>query len=230
MKAKTLIRIVLFAVLAVLVAWGLMHRGDFDARGLQARFDALGAWAPLAYVGAYAVATVLFLPGSVFTITGGALFGPVEGTLYSLSGATLGASLAFLIARYLASDWVARRTGGRLARLIRGVENEGWRFVAFTRLVPIFPFNALNYALGLTRIRFWHYVLASFVCMAPGAFAYTYIGYAGAKAVAGGRGTVTTVLIALGVFAAVLFLPRLIKRLRRDDGRDANGEQEGKSV
>ena len=230
MKAKTLIRVGLLAGLVVLVAWALMHRDQFSVEDLQARFRALGAWAPLAYVGAYAVATVLFLPGSVFTITGGALFGPVWGTLYSLSGATLGASLAFLIARYLASDWVTRRTGGWLGRLIHGVENEGWRFVAFTRLVPIFPFNALNYALGLTRIRFWHYVLASFVCMAPGAFAYTYIGYAGAKAIVGGRGTITTVLIALGVFAAVLFLPRLIKRLRRDDGRDANGEQEGKSV
>jgi uncharacterized membrane protein YdjX (TVP38/TMEM64 family) len=85
----------------------------------------------------------------------------------------LGATIAFMIARYVASDWVAARAGERLARLIRGVEEEGWRFVAFVRLVPLFPFNLVNYAFGLTRIRLGEYALASFVCMAPGALAYT---------------------------------------------------------
>ena len=88
-------------------------------------------------------------------------FGPVAGTFYSLTGATLGATLAFLVARYLASDWVARRTGGRLGEFINGVEAEGWRFVAFVRLVPLLPFNALNYALGLSRIPLGQYVAAS---------------------------------------------------------------------
>jgi uncharacterized membrane protein YdjX (TVP38/TMEM64 family) len=73
------------------------------------------------------------------------------------------------VARYLAADWVARKAGGRLGRLIAGVEAERWRFVAFVRLVPLFPFNLSNYALGLTRIPLSHYVLASLVCMAPGA-------------------------------------------------------------
>ena len=98
--------------------------------------------------------------------------------------------LAFLVARYLASDWVAARSGGRLRQLIHGVETEGWRFVAFVRLVPLFPFNLLNYALGLTRIRFSHYLIATYVCMLPGAFAYTYLGYAGREAVGGGEGLI----------------------------------------
>ena len=85
-------------------------------------------------------------------MVGGALFGPLWGTLWNLSGATLGATLAFAIARYLGADWVARRAGERLVRLIRGVEEEGWRFVAFVRLVLLFPFNLVNYAFGLTRI------------------------------------------------------------------------------
>jgi uncharacterized membrane protein YdjX (TVP38/TMEM64 family) len=97
------------------------------------------------------------------------------------------------------------------------VEREGWRFVALTRLVPLFPFNLLNYALGLTRIPALQYVLASFVCMAPATFAYTWIGHAGAKAIAGGEGAVQAILIALGVFAAVAFLPRLVKRVRGND-------------
>jgi uncharacterized membrane protein YdjX (TVP38/TMEM64 family)/rhodanese-related sulfurtransferase len=163
----------------------------------------------------YALAAVLFLPGSVLTLAGGALFGPVLGTFYNLTGATLGATLAFLIARYLASDWVAKKAGGRVKQLINGVEGEGWRFVAFVRLVPLFPFNLLNYALGLTRLKFSHYLIATYVFMLPGAIAYTYLGYAGREAVAGGEGMIQKGLLALALLAVVAFLPRLIGRLRR---------------
>jgi uncharacterized membrane protein YdjX (TVP38/TMEM64 family)/rhodanese-related sulfurtransferase len=163
----------------------------------------------------YALATVLFLPGSVLTLAGGALFGPVWGTFYNLTGATVGAALAFLVARYLASDSVSRKAGGRMKRLIDGVEKEGWRFVAFTRLVPLFPFNLLNYAFGLTRIRLVHFVIASYVFMLPGAIAYTYLGYAGREAVAGGEGLIQKGLLALALLAVVAFLPRFIRRLRK---------------
>ena len=131
-----------------------------------------------------------------------------------MTGATLGATLAFLTARYVASNWVSGRAGERLARLIRGVEEEGWRFVAFVRLVPLFPFNLMNYAFGLTRIPLREYVFASFVCMAPGAIAYTYLGYAGREAAAGSSGAIRNGFIALGLLATVVFLPRLIRRLK----------------
>ena len=157
---------------------------------------------------------VLFLPGSVLTLTGGALFGPVFGTAYTLAGATAGATLAFLISRYISGDWVARRAGGRLATLIEGVDDQGWRFVAFVRLVPLFPFNLLNYALGLTRIRLSHYVAASAICMLPGAFAYTYLGHAGRQAASGSEETVKTVLIAVSLVLAVAMIPVIVKRWR----------------
>ena len=177
--------------------------------------DNAGAAGPAAFVLIYAIATVLFLPGSVLTLAGGALFGPVLGTFLNLTGATLGAALAYLVSRHLASDWVAHKTGGRLKQLVQGVESEGWRFVAFVRLVPLFPFNLLNYALGLTRIPFWHYVLASYVCMLPGAIAYTYLGYAGREAIAGGESLIQKILLGIALLAAVAFLPRLVARLRR---------------
>jgi len=139
----------------------------------------------------------------------------VWGTLYNLTGATIGATLAFLIARYLAAHWVEKKTGGRLRQLKEGVEGEGWRFVAFVRLVPLFPFNLLNYALGLTRIRLSHYVVASYLFMLPGAIAYTYLGYVGREAAAGGQGLIQKVLLALALLALVAFLPRLIGRLRQ---------------
>lgn len=212
---KKLIRIFLFIVLLVGVTLAVLYRDRFDAQSLAAWTDEAGPAAPLLFMLIYAVATVLFLPGSVITLAGGALFGPVLGTFYNLTGATLGATLAFLVSRYLASEWVAKRTGGRLKQLINGVEEEGWRFVAFVRLVPLFPFNLLNYALGLTRIPLLQYVVASYICMLPGAIAYTYLGYAGREAVAGGEGLIQKGLLALALLAAVAFLPRLIGKLRK---------------
>ena len=216
------IRIVLLLGVLALVATGFGLREELSAAMLERRLEQLGALAPLVFIAAYALAAVAFLPGLIFTIAGGVLFGPVFGTLFSLVGATIGASLAFLVARYVASDWVSRRVGGRLERLITGVEREGWRFVAFVRLVPIFPFNLLNYALGLTRIGLFPYMLATFICMAPGAFAYTWVGHAGAETVAGGRSGIQAMLIALGLLAAVIFLPRLVRRVKADPSVDGN--------
>lgn len=214
-KLRTMGRAALLLVLIAAIGVAIVYREQFDAGALEAWMQGSGAAAPAAFMAVYALATVLFLPGSVLTLAGGALFGPVLGTLYNLTGATIGATLAFLVARYLAGDWVERRTGGRLRQIKEGVESEGWRFVAFVRLVPLFPFNLLNYALGLTRIRLSHYIVASYVCMLPGAVAYTYLGYAGREAVAGGEGLIQKILLAVALLAAVAFLPRLIGRLRR---------------
>lgn len=211
---KTVLRWLLGLMLVIAVGVAIALRDRFDAASLQAWVEGAGAAGPLLFMAVYALATVLFLPGSVITLAGGVLFGPVWGALYNITGATIGAALAFLVARYLASGWVTQRTGGRMKQLVDGVEQEGWRFVAFVRLVPLFPFNLLNYALGLTRIRFWHYVLASYIFMLPGAIAYTWLGFAGREALAGGEGMIRNILIALALLASVAFLPRLIKRLR----------------
>ncbi len=214
MTRRRALRIVTFVVLLVGVAVAVAKRDQFDEAHIRAFIDGLGPWGPLAFIALYAVAALFFLPGSVLTVTGGALFGPVLGTIYNLTGAVLGATLAFLAARHIASDWVRERTGKRLDSLISGVEQEGWRFVAFVRLVPVFPFNLLNYALGLTKISLPVYVVTSAVCMAPGGLAYTYVGYAGREALGGGSGALTTVLIALALVGAALFLPRAVKRFR----------------
>lgn len=208
-------RLLLALGLAAGIALALLYREHLDVDALAAWIAAAGLAGPLVFMGIYAVATVFFLPGSLLTLAGGALFGPLWGTLYNLAGATLGAGLAFLVARYLAADWVQARAGGILKRLVTGVEAEGWRFVAFTRLVPVFPFNLLNYALGLTRIPFRHYLLATATCMLPGAIAYTWLGYAGREAASGGEALIQKGLIALALLAALAFLPRLVARLRQ---------------
>jgi uncharacterized membrane protein YdjX (TVP38/TMEM64 family)/rhodanese-related sulfurtransferase len=215
MNTRRLIyRLTLVVALVIAISWLAFHREFFAAMALEKELQGFGRSAPILFVGLYALSTVLFVPGSALTVVGGALFGPIWGTLWNLTGATLGATFAFATARYVASDWVSRRTGERVGRLIKGVEEEGWRFVAFVRLVPLFPFNLVNYAFGLTRIRFAEYVLASFVCMAPGALAYTYLGYAGREAAAGSSGAIRNGFIALGLLATVAFLPRLVRRLR----------------
>lgn len=211
-------RIARWLVLLVLLAGiglAIVYREQLDMVALEAWVSGAGAAGSIVFMLIYAIGTVLFFPGAILTLAGGALFGPVLGTFLNLTGATIGATLAFLVARYLASDWVEQKSGGRVRQLKQGVEGEGWRFVAFVRLVPLFPFNALNYALGLTRIRLSHYIVASYICMLPGAIAYTYLGYAGKEAVAGGEGMIQKGLLALALLAVVAFLPRLIGQLRR---------------
>ena len=145
MKAANIIRIIVFVFLIAGIATAVAYRKQFNFAALEGWLASAGVMAPLLFIGIYAISTVLFLPGAVLTIAGGVLFGPVWGTFYNLTGATIGATMAFLIARYLASDLVSRKIGGRLKQLVEGVEAEGWRFVAFARLVPLFPFNLLNY-------------------------------------------------------------------------------------
>jgi uncharacterized membrane protein YdjX (TVP38/TMEM64 family)/rhodanese-related sulfurtransferase len=208
-------RALLLAVIAAAVLWAAVYREQFDATSLDRWLADLGLWAPVVYVLLFAIGTVVFLPGSLFALAGGALFGPVWGAVLNLLGATIGASLAFLVARYVAGDWVVRRSGGQLKRLVDGVEKEGWRFVAFVRLVPLFPFNLTNYALGLTRIGFLPYAVTSFICMAPGAIAFSWLGHAGKGALSGDASAIRYGLYALGLLAVIAFVPRIIKRMRQ---------------
>ena len=214
MNKTVLLRGVILAVLIGIIAIAAQYRASLNADTLSALLESYGIWAPVIFIALFAIATVAFLPGVVFALAGGVMFGPVLGTIYNLTGATIGAVLAFMAARYLASDWVRQKTGPRLDRIIRGVEDEGWRFVAFTRLVPLFPFNLLNYALGLTRIPFWHYTVATAICMIPGSLAFTYLGHAGREAAAGSEGAIRNGLIGLGLLAVVMFIPRLIKKMK----------------
>ncbi|MEM6614837.1 MAG: TVP38/TMEM64 family protein [Cyanobacteria bacterium P01_C01_bin.72] len=151
--------------------------------------DNLGAIAPIAFMLIYVVATVAFLPGSVLTLGAGVLFGVVQGSIYVFFGATLGATLAFLVGRYLARGWISKKIAGneKFSAIDRAVGKEGFKIVALTRLSPVFPFNLLNYGLGVTGVSLKDYVLAS-IGMIPGTVMYVYIGsLAGSIATIGGE-------------------------------------------
>jgi uncharacterized membrane protein YdjX (TVP38/TMEM64 family) len=172
--------------------------------------EGLGFWGPGAFVLGYAVAAVALLPGSLLTLAAGALFGLARGTAYVLVGATLGACLAFLIARYLARGAVERRISAhpRFAAVDRAIGGEGLKIVFLLRLSPVFPYNVLNYALGLTRVRFRDFLLAS-VGMLPGTLLYVYYGKvlgdvaAAASGATVERGTAYWVTLGLGLAATV---------------------------
>src|ERR1043166_3885080 len=165
------------AGVALVVALKYVHAQD----GLKSALDwigKLGPWGPLIFVGLYVVATVLFVPGSVLTLGAGAVFGVALGFVWVSLSATLGATAAFLVGRYLARDAIARRIEKHetFATIDRAVADEGWKIVLLTRLSPVFPFTLLNYAFGLTRVKLSHYVLASWLGMIPGTVMYVYLG------------------------------------------------------
>jgi uncharacterized membrane protein YdjX (TVP38/TMEM64 family) len=175
-KRSTALRIGIVAL--VLIALVLLGRqvSTYLPR-LTAAVDGLGLWGPVVFIAAYALACVAFVPASLLTLGAGALFGVLHGTIFVLIGATLGALGAFLIARYLARDWVMQRVSRdpRFAAIDRAIAEQGRKVVFLLRLSPVIPFNVLNYALGLTKVRITDFLIAS-VGMIPGTLLYVYTG------------------------------------------------------
>ena len=139
--------------------------------------ESLGSIAPIAFIVLYNVATVLLIPGSLLTLGSGVLFGLVWGSVYVFFAATLGATLAFWLGRTVARDWVSNKISAypKFTAIDTAVAKEGFKIVFLTRLSPLFPFNLLNYAFGITQVSLKDYVLGS-VGMIPGTILYVYIG------------------------------------------------------
>jgi len=135
-----------------------------------------GVWAPLVYLAGYGQ-PIVPLPASIMTITGGLAFGPVWGSLAALTGATIRASTEFLVARLLGRDAVAKLLKGKVASLDQKLGENSFKAVLLIRLIPNLPFDVQNYGLGFSRVRFWPYVIASFIGILPGCFAFVYLGY-----------------------------------------------------
>lgn len=184
--------------------------------------DSLGVWGPLVFIAGYVVAVVAFVPGSILTLAAGAIFGIGAGVVYVFVAATLGASAAFLVSRYVARGAVEQRLAGnaKFAAIDRAVGEQGRRIVFLLRLSPAFPFTLLNYALGLTRVRLADYVVAC-VGMLPGTLLYVYYGkLAGdVAALAGGaapeRGAEYYAVLVLGLVATVVVTALVTRTARR---------------
>lgn len=191
---------------------------------LRAWLEALGIWGPVLFILIYSCAAVAGIPGSALTILSGTLFGLGAGTLIAWLGASSGALCAFLVARYIARERVEARLADnpRMEAIDRAVGEQGLRIVFLLRLSPVFPFVVLNYLLGLTRVRFAHYNLAS-LGMLPGTFLYVYLGYVGgeaANAVAGSTPSVALwagrIIGLLAALAVTVVVARIARRALSD--------------
>ena len=219
-SAAAIARGLLALALLALLIWAGRSLGTYIPE-FSEFVQRLGYWAPLAFVTGYAIATVAFIPGSLLTLAAGAIFGLLEGTVVVFVGATLGACAAFTVSRHLARSAVERRLENqpRFAAIDRAVAGQGLRVVFLLRLSPIFPFNLLNYALGLTKVRFRDYLVAC-LGMIPATFLYVYYGKAlgSIAAVASGapieKSSGYWLTLALGL-AATLTVTILVTRIAR---------------
>jgi len=186
----------------------------------------LGPAGVVVFIIAYALATVLFLPGWIFTVSAGLIYGIVAGTAIALTGAVIGASLAFLVARYLLRQNIEELTkkNPRFRAIDEAIGKNGWKIVGLLRLSPLIPFNLSNYFYGITAVPFWQYVLVSAVGMLPGTLLYAYLGAIGRAGVSGSASSHNKwqyVLLAIGLIATVavtILVSRIAKNALKKSG------------
>ncbi|VAW36002.1 DedA family protein, putative [hydrothermal vent metagenome] len=175
MKKETLKLMILLVLVAIIALVLRTNPGasELSAERLTAYIDGLGVLGPVVFILIFTAAPTLLLPALPLTIAGGVLFGPFWGVVYVSIGATSGATLAFLVARLLGRKWakkILKKSG--LRSIDKRVKKDGWKIVAITRLIPLFPYNLLNYAFGLSSIGLKTYVVTSFIFMLPATIAY----------------------------------------------------------
>jgi uncharacterized membrane protein YdjX (TVP38/TMEM64 family) len=220
-------KILLIAIAAIAILYGAHRIGA--GPWLTDTLDwirGLGALAPIAFIAIYIAACVAFVPGSILTIGAGVIFGVVRGSIYVSIAATLGATAAFLVGRYVARDWVSARLEGnaKFRAIDQAVGREGWKIVILTRLSPVFPFNLLNYAYGLTRVTLRDYFFASWAGMIPATILYVYVGSLSgdlARAAGGGAGRTPaqwafTAVGFIATVAVVVYVTRIGARALRE--------------
>lgn len=186
----------------------------------------LGVAGAFIFIGVYGVASVLFLPGAVFTIAAGLVYGIVGGTAVALAGATLGAGLAFLVARYVARSRIKKfaQQNKRFGAIDDAVGRQGWKIVGLLRLSPLIPFNVSNYFYGLTSISFWPYLLVSCIGMLPGTLLYAYLGAIGQAGLSGGKkghSPLEWTFLGIGLLATIavtVFVSRVAKKALQKSG------------
>jgi len=227
-RAVPILKIVLGLLAVILLALAGRSAGAYLA-DFARWVEGLGAWGPIVFIAGYVAACVAFVPGAILTLAAGVLFGLARGVAYVFIAAVLGSAAAFLVSRYLARAAIERRLGGnpRFAAIDQAIAREGLKIVFLLRLSPVFPFNLLNYGLGLTKVRFRDYVLAS-VGMIPGTVLYVYYGTAlgslaqlaaGARPEGGAGGTAILILGLLATVAVTYFVTRIARQaLARSTG------------
>lgn len=166
-------------ILIVIGATLLYRSGLLTVESITTLVEDSPTSAPLIFIGMYIVATVFFIPATPLSLAAGALFGAVSGAVYILIGASIGAGLAFLTSRFILQQWANQLVDTKLSKIreyFDAIERNGFLTVLFLRLVPIFPFNGINFALGITKVKFVEYMAASVLGMIPGVITLSFLG------------------------------------------------------
>jgi uncharacterized membrane protein YdjX (TVP38/TMEM64 family) len=222
--AKALILLV-FIIAAVCLIRFTPVKGYLTAKALGSFLDKVGIWAPIVYMFVYAIGVCLFVPGTILTGLGGAIFGAYWGFVYVWIGAMLGASVAFWIGRTLGRDFAASMIGNKLKKYDDAIERNGFAAVLYLRLV-YFPFTPLNFGMGLTKVRFWDYFFGTGLGITVGTFILIFF-FATLKEVwvSGHWSELISfrVFFSVGLFIFSLFIPKIVKLIFKGDEKKQGG-------
>ena len=210
---------VVFIIAAILLIRFTPVKNYLTADALGGFLETAGLWAPVVYIAIYAVGVCLFLPGTLLTGLGAAIFGAYWGFLYVWIGAMMGASAAFFIGRTLGRDFAASLIGGKLKKYDDAIERNGFATVLYLRLV-YFPFTPMNFGMGLTKVRFWDYVAGTGLGIIVGTFIFTFfIGTLKDVWASGNWGELISfkVFFSIGLFVFSFFIPKIIKRIKGEN-------------
>jgi uncharacterized membrane protein YdjX (TVP38/TMEM64 family) len=205
-----------FIVAAIVTVRFTPVKSYLTPAGLGRFLEMAGLWGPLIFIFVYAAGVCLFIPGTLLTTLGGALFGAYQGFLYVWAGAMLGASAAFWIGRTLGRDLAASLVGDNLKKYDEAIERNGFAAVLYLRLV-YFPFTPMNFGMGLTRVRFWDYFFGTALGIIVGVFIFTF--FVGTVRDVWRSGDWSGLLSGKVVFSVALFvfsffIPKIIKKIK----------------
>lgn len=210
---------VVFILAAIFLIRFTPVRDYLSADALKRFLDAAGLWAPVVYILVYAVGVCVFVPGTLLTTLGAAIFGAYWGFLYVWVGAMIGSSVAFLIGRTLGREFAASLVGDRLKKYDDAIERNGFATVLYLRLV-YFPFTPMNFGMGLTKVHFWDYFFGTGLGIIVGTFIFTFfVGTLKEVWASGNWGELVSfkVFFSVGLFIFSFFLPKIIKKLRKEN-------------
>jgi len=210
---------VTFIAVAVYVIQFTPVKEFFTKEALSQFLDAAGFWAPLVFMLVYTAGVCLFVPGTLLTAMGAALFGAYWGFVYVWIGAMGGASVAFWIGRTLGRDFAASLIGEKLKRYDETIERNGFATVLYLRLI-YFPFTPMNFGMGLTKVRFWDYFSGTALGILVGTFIFTFfIGTLKEVWAGGDWGQLISfkVFFAVALFIFSLFIPKIIRKIKKKD-------------
>lgn len=208
--------LVVFIAAGILLVRFTPVKGYLTAEALGGLLDAAGIWAPILFILIYAAGVCLFVPGTLLTAIGAAIFGAYRGFAYVWIGAMLGASAAFWIGRTLGREFAASRIGDRLKKYDEAIERNGFATVLYLRLV-YFPFTPMNFGMGLTRVRFHDYLFGTGLGILVGTFIFTF--FVGTVKEVWGSGTWADllsfkVIFSVALFVVSFFIPKILRRFK----------------